>query len=73
MLPAILHDREYISNQLVDSRNYSYTSAYTGCLHLENVHPLLHTDQTKQDRDLKFGVDLKQVTTLGLIEAIFDN
>ena len=50
----------------------------TGCLHLENVQPLFHTlppptDQTKQDRDLKFGVDLKQVTTLGLIEAIFDN
>ena len=35
--------------------------------------PTPPTDQTKQDRDLKFGVDLKQVTTLGLIEAIFDN
>ena len=36
-------------------------------------YPPPPTDQTKQDRDLKFGVDLKQVTTLGLIEAIFDN
>ena len=36
-------------------------------------YPPSPTDQTKQDRDLKFGVDLKQVTTLGLIEAIFDN
>ena len=36
-------------------------------------YPPPSTDQTKHDRDLKFGVELQHVITLGLIEAIFDN